>query len=156
MFVLVLVHCNGLRLPIFVSFTSSFTFSFFFEVALKYVQIYRISEEQRGFTGADKRDAGTMAFDCPFSSHVSAWGILGVHFTSTFINIYKLEQQPEVPSIQLLRSKELLQRIILRTSLHNSLELPSLGHHVSELGGPSFTNRRINMKKKKQINDNTH
>ena len=97
-----------------------------------------------------------MAFDCPFSSHVSAWGILGVHFTSTFINIYKLEQQPEVPSIQLLRSKELLQRIILRTSLHNSLELPSLGHHVSELGGPSFTNRRINMKKKKQINDNTH
>ena len=47
--------------------------------------------------GADKRDAGTIAFNCPFSSHVSAWGILGVHFTSTFINIYKLEQQPEVP-----------------------------------------------------------
>ena len=64
---------NGLRLLIFVSFTFSFTF----EVALKYVQIYRISEEKRGFTGADKGDAGTIR---PLIAHLRLMSQSSFHF----------------------------------------------------------------------------
>ena len=133
---------NGLRLLIFVSFTFYFTF----EVALKYVQIYRISEEKRGFTGADKGDAGTIR---PLIAHLRLMSQSSFHFY-----FHKYIQVGATGNI--LLSNFSGGKSFYKESYWGHHYTIALNCHHWAHGWLVILSQIVSMKKKKQINDNSH
>lgn len=136
---------NGLRLLIFVSFTFSFTF----EVALKYVQIYRISEEKRGFTGADKGDAGTIR---PLIAHLRLMSQPG-----EFISHFYFHKYIQVGATgNILLSNFSGGKSFYKESYSGHHCTIALNCHHCAHGWLVILSQIVSMKKKKQINDNSH